>query len=56
MVFSTFSDPAVSVNNLTGPGRQPATTKSLKEEHSGPVVDGGQRRVLDCGMERVPTG
>ena len=30
------------------------TTGSLQEEHSGPVVDGGQRRVDDCGMERVP--
>ena len=23
---------------------------------TGPVVDGGQPRVEDCGMERVPTG
>jgi len=23
---------------------------------TGPVVDGGQRQVEDCGMEQVPTG
>ena len=32
------------------------TTEFMKEEHPGPVVDGEQRRVLDCGVERVPTG